>query len=491
MKTLNILRKILLEQNEQKSRFQVFYENVLEKGLVSETEFRQLLSIDPEAQKDGQTISSDFNFLKAPMKELAKIKFSGFLNWIFKVYLKPTHIETEFKKGTEEYDADLKEYRRLMMEDSQAIKNLLLKYKRAKERIADPKLKDINNIGNFEDLAMVPVYPTTDKNVTVPLIRFSKNVDKGGTKDIEDITDKFDYPGSKILKIGSKYSLITIDNGDNAGAAAAQYFGGYNLLATDPSSKETNWCTSPEVPGGSHNFKYYLSQGPLFIFIPNDTSSGVGKRSGLPAERYQVHLPSNQFKDSGNVTIDFEKELMPGGKFEEFKEVFKKYFQKGVQGGGNFVVSTNSTNEATITFQSPNASARAKFERIYGKIDDNISYPNLFFEALTDVNKSVTSLLVQCEPQIFIPIPEEIGQFTNLKFLTFIGLAQSLPESICNLNELSALVLKNCEVKVIPDCVFDLPNMSMIAVPGTDIEKPGVSEDKYFYNEKSKQYIIA
>ncbi len=71
---------------------------------------------------------------------------------------------------------------------------------------------------------------------------------------------------------------------------------------------------------GINDTRTYISNS---LFLPND-SSDVGKKSGLPVERYQWHFQSNQFMDRHDRNVNIVEMLQ--GKLAELKDFFKPEF---------------------------------------------------------------------------------------------------------------------------------------------------------------------
>ena len=66
-------------------------------------------------------------------------------------------------------------------------------------------------------------------------------------------------------------------------------------------------------------------------------------------------------------------------------------------------------------------------------------------------------------------IPPSIGKFKNLEALVLINCIDYLPEQVCELKNLKFLTLqKNPELRTIPDCIADLPDLLFINVKESD-----------------------
>ncbi len=131
--------------------------------------------------------------------------------------------------------------------------------------------------------------------------------------------------------------MIKIEDKTELGKNAAIFFGGYQ----DSDNDETRWCTSG--PGLTF-FNGYIKDGPLYVVLPNDDNGQVGKRTGLPKERYQFHFPSSQFMDRLDRHVNLTELL--NGPMIELKESFKPEFAKGLVTKGGDKVEINYPNDS-------------------------------------------------------------------------------------------------------------------------------------------------
>ena len=257
--------------------------------------------------------------------------------------------------------------------------------------------------------------------------------------------------------VGDRYTVIKIEGTGPAQQEAASWYGGYY----DYDQGESRWCTSP--PNSSY-FKGYAKDGPLYVILANDDKGKVGKRTGLPQERYQFHFPSNQYMDRADHRIDLMQFLNQTA--PDLKEYFKPEFAKGL--------TTSGGKKVEIDY--PNSSA-AKFIALYG-FDD-------FFGSLPD---DITNLLFnnKSNETIALDVPETLGRFKNLEALLLMNCVKSLPESIGNLKNLSFLALpSNPQLKKIPNSVLNIPNLMFINLSGT---KPNLTpEFKAKFSEEGKE----
>ena len=228
--------------------------------------------------------------------------------------------------------------------------------------------------------------------------------------------------------------MIKIEDKGELGKGAAVFFGGYQ----DADNDETRWCTS--APGLTY-FNGYIKDGPLYVVLPNDDQGQVGKRTGLPKERYQFHFPSSQFMDRVDRQINLVEYL--NGPMKELKGFFKDEFAKGLVTKGGDKVEINY----------PDSSA-GKFVALYG-----------FEELFMSLPETIKHLLItnKSKEDIALDVPESLGRFTNLEALLLQNIVKTLPESIGNLKNLNFVSLnKNKNLESLPESIADLPNLTFI-----------------------------
>jgi hypothetical protein len=238
--------------------------------------------------------------------------------------------------------------------------------------------------------------------------------------------------------------VVKIEGTDEKAQEAASWYGGYY----DYDQGESRWCTSP--PNSSY-FRNYAKDGPLYVILANNDNGSVGKRTGLPQERFQFHFPSNQFMDRADHRIDLIQYL--NGNMSELKEYFKPEFAKGMTTGGG----------KKVEIEYPNSSA-GKFIALYG-----------FDEFFGSLPSDITNLLFnnKSNEKIALKVPSTLGRFTNLEALLLMNCVESLPNEINQLKNLSFLALPdNPAMKSIPDGVTELPNLMFVNLKGS---KPTLS----------------
>ena len=421
MKFTSLLKSIIVEQ----SRFEILFDALTKSGKdkegnklkpkLSKREFIELVKADPTTRLNNVDIE------EATPEELSKVKAGSYVQWLIKNYLNP---KTERQYGDNGYDKEVKQVKETFMEDLYKVTDDLKKFERFKGRL--PKeLRDINKITPDQLYDAVKDFDLTLATTT-----------KAERKTAEV------HPGAKLMYDGDNWRVIEIKDKGVVGKEAACFYGGNN--------QETRWCTS--APGASW-FDRYIKDGPLYvIFNPNDTD--IAPTTGLPKNRYQFHFPSNQFMDKDDRQQDLVQLL--NGPMAELKDFFKPEFAKGLTVGGQKLVIDSFSHGAI-----------GKFIALYG-LDDLIgSLPDSLeeFQIQNRDNKG---------NNVIINIPEEIGRFKNLHMILLDNCIASIPESICTLPKLRFLALiNNSELKEIPSCLAELPNLYFLNLKGsTNVQVP-------------------
>ena len=437
MKITKVLSNLITED----ARFQVLYKQYVlpsgdrKKGILPFEIVRDIVFTDPT------TRPQDYDVESASVEDMTsdKVKVGKYVQWMLKRFVKP-QLNTEdgepIEQGTEEYKRDAVEYRRHFMEDLPQFKELLTKYERFKGSLVDASKKNIDNVKSFTELAQLDV-KYGDTTVELGAYRGKKVKKDAGTA----VNKNFDIPGAEILKVGSEYTLIRISDKGTLGSKAASYFGGYS---GGIDRGETNWCTAAE--GSSHS-QTYRNQGPLYIFIANDDKGQVGEVTGLPTERYQIHFPTDQFKNRNQYSRDGNIPIVEwlNGKWSEFKDILKPEFAKGF-------VKPNTEN---VEIKYP-GTATGKFVALYG-------FDELFEvlpETITRLNIINTS-----NERIILNIPDSITRFKSLKAVLFENVIDKVPDSICQIQTLMILAVpNNPELKSLPECIMNLPKLTFVNV---------------------------
>lgn len=440
-----LLSNLILEN----SRFQILYDKLVKpsakpaqgaegrkaKGIMDFETLKVIIFADPttripEGLGDIDTIS---------VQDMDKVKVGKYTQWLLKnfVSMPMTDVEGEIEKDNPEYKRKVKEYQRLFLEDLHKTTDDLKKYERFKNQLPQDK-RDINKITVSELFDLV-------KDFKLEKVKASK-------EEKEKAKTSYEYPGSEIIFRGPKWTLIRIEDKGELGKNAAIFFGGYQ----DGDNDESRWCTS--APGLTF-FNGYIKDGPLYVVLPNDDNGQVGKRTGLPKERYQFHFPSNQFMDRNDRHVNLVELL--NGPMSELKESFKPEYAKGLVTKGGDKVEINYPNDSA-----------GKFVALYG-----------FDELFESIPTTIQHLLInnKSKENIAIDVPESLGRFTNLHALMLQNIVKTLPESIGNLKSLNFLALpSNTNLQSLPASIANLENLAFINMKDSNpnIEIPETLKQK-------------
>ncbi len=398
------------------------------KPLLNKDELILLVSADPT------TKTNNVNMLTADAKELGKVKAGKYSQWIINQYLRPV---TERQPGQPGYEKELQQVKETFMEDLYKVTNDLLKYERFKSRLSDD-MKDINKL--------------TVSSLYNAVKDFSLEKTKASKEEKKAASETYEHPGADIAFRGPNWTVVEIKDTGKLGKDAACFYGGYYL---EPGKGETRWCTSG--PGLSY-FERYIKDGPLYVVIPNEYGGKRGEKSGLPAERYQFHFPSNQFMDVHDHSVNLIELL--NGEMKELKDYFKPEFAKGLTVGGQKLVIDSFSHGAI-----------GKFIGLYG-LD----------ELIDNLPDTLTEFQIQNRDKndIIIKVPESIGRFKDLNMVLFDNCIDSIPNSICELPKLRFLALiNNSKLREIPECVAKLPSLYFLNLTGSNnVEVPNSIKEK-------------
>lgn len=395
----------------------------------------QIIFADPTTKKPQDFDETDLN-----PENLSKIQPGAYTNWLLKNYVQPN---IEFESGITDPNSPavkkaVQEYRDLFMEDLFKVSGDLKKFTKFKQYFPQDK-RDINKFSSPDELfKFLNDFKLPEKK--------QKEIEKKELKkEIRKEREGFSHPGATIEFTGDKWTVVKIEGVDAKAQEAASWYGGFY----DYENGESRWCTSP--PNSSY-FKTYAKDGPLYVILANDDNGKVGKRTGLPQERFQFHFPSNQFMDRLDSRIDLINYL--NGNMSELKEYFKPEFAKGMTTSGG----------KKVEIEYPNSSA-AKFIALYG-FDE-------FFASLPD---DITNLLFnnKSNEKISLDVPPTLGRFKNLEALLLMNCVKSLPNEIGQLTNLSFLALpENPSLAALPDSIVNLPNLMFVNLKGS---KPKLSQ---------------
>lgn len=425
MKFTTLLTNLILEN----SRFQVLYDKMVKpapgreggtrkpKGLMDFETLKAIIFADPTTRIPNGLGDID----SISVVDMEKVKVGKYTQWMLKNFVAPSFNDerTNVEKGTAEYSRMMNEYQRLFMEDLHKMSDDLKKYERFKNQLPEDK-RDINKVTSEELFDLVK--------------DFKLEKTKASKQEKEAAKVSYQYPGSEVMFRGPRWTLIKIEDKSDLGKGAAIFFGGYQ----DGDSGESRWCTS--APGLNY-FNTYIKDGPLYVVLPNDDNGEVGKRTGLPKERYQFHFPSSQFMDRNDRQINLVEYL--NGPMQELKDLFKSEFAKGLVTKGGDKVEINY----------PDSSA-GKFVALYG-FDE-------LFESLPDDIKHLM-ITNKSKEDIALDVPKSISRFKNLEALLLQKIVKSLPEDIGELKNLTFLAFNNNpQLKSLPESLADLPKLTFI-----------------------------
>ena len=436
MRITTLLSKLILEQ----SRFQVLFDKLVKpqvskkpvspemektksKGLMDFDTLKTIIFADPTTKAP-----EGFNPDTATEVEMDKIKVGKYAQWLLKNFINPNESELglpedqEVDRAGRAYKNATIEFKRLFIEDLYKTTDDLKKFERSKVYLPQEQ-RDINK---FTPRTLFD----TLKDFQIP----EKNQAKLEKKEVKKSREGFNHAGGEIIYEGPKWTMIRIMEGGQVGKDAAIWYGGFH----EYDQGESRWCTSS--PGLTY-FDGYIKDGPLYVIFPNDDKGLVGKKTGLPQERFQFHFPSNQYMDRHDRQVNLVEYL--NGPMSDLKDFFKPEFAKGlVNKGGN-----------KVEINYPDSSA-GKFVALYG-----------FDELFESLPVNIEHLLInnKSKEDIALDVPESLGRFTSLEALLLQNIVKSLPESIGNLTKLNFLALPdNKHLDSLPSSIKDLQSLEFI-----------------------------
>ena len=439
-----LLSSLILEN----SRFQVLFDKMVKptkskegapakaKGMMDFETLKAIIFADPTTKvPEGMDIDVD----TATIQDMDKVKVGKYTQWLLKNFVAPSFGD-EVEVGSPEYKAKLSQHRHLFMEDLYKTTDDLKKFERAKQYLPQEQ-RDINKF------TVTSLFDTL-KDFQIP----EKKKAELEKKEAKKSRAGFQHKGGEIIYEGPTWTLIRVSDQSEVGRDAAIYYGGFHEYDLG----ETRWCTSS--PGLTY-FNGYIKDGPLYILFPNDDGGQVGKKTGLPMERYQFHFPSGQFMDRHDRHVDLVNFL--NTKAPELKEAFKPEYAKGLVTKGGEKVEINYPGDSA-----------GKFIALYG-----------FDELFENLPRTIQHLLInnKSKEDIAIDVPESLGEFTNLQALMLQNVIRSLPESIGNLKGLNFMALpSNSKLQSLPASIANLENLAFINLKDSNpnIQIPDVLKEK-------------
>jgi hypothetical protein len=441
MRFQDLLRRVIVEQ----SRMDVLADKLTkaEKGkkpLLTPQELFALVIADPQTKVtegvDIDYFDGDFSVVK---------KVGPYAQWIIKTYLnqKPLNID-EYDPNDKLIKNAIVAMKGQFMEDLYKITADLQKFDRHKGKIPS-EFRDINKL--------------TPEKLYDLVKDFSMEKTKASKEEKKIASQTYEHPGGEIVFRGPEWTIAKVEDKGQLGKDAACFYGGNQL---EPSKGETRWCTS--APGLSW-FDRYIKDGPLYVIIPNTTEGKRGDVSGLPAERYQFHFPSNQFMDVHDRQQDLVQLL--NGPMKELKNYFKPEFVKGLS------KDAKSGKELVIDYPRD---ASSKYVALYGwdELFKNID-PQTERIDFTNTSRESLDLL----------FPKELANLKNLQtFYVENGLSK-VPDELKDLKNLEFLSLpNNPNLKELPEWIADLPNLIALSVKGSnsDLKIPERLQQRFVEN---------
>lgn len=433
MRITSVLKKLIVEN----SRFKVLYDKMVTpsqkaleknpkaKGLMTFDILKQIILSDPDTKTP-----ENFDIDGASIEDMDNVKVGKFTQWMLKHFVAPAMTE-EMKSmdpQSKEFKEAIKRYRELFLEDLFKMKEQLEFYEKVKQYLPQEQ-RDINKLTPDQLKYIFANFKLPEKK--------QKELEK---KQAKKTREGFKHAGGQILFEGDNWVLIKIEGNDATSKDAAIYYGGYK----DYREGESDWCTS--APGLTW-FERYIKDGPLYVVFPQNDGGKVGRRTGLPEERYQFHFPSGQFMNRDDKQINLVEFL--NGKGVELKDLFKSEFARGL--------TTKGGKKVEITYPG---GAAGNYVALYG-----------FVELFDSLPKDIEHLIINntSNQSIALDVPDTIGQFKDLNGLVLQNMVKSLPESIGNLQNLNILSLPgNKALKGLPKSVNNLESLSFINLKGTN-----------------------
>lgn len=430
MRITSLLSKLILEQ----SRFQVLYDKMVKpatpkkegqkaskKGIMDFETLKKIIFADPTTKAP-----ENFDVEGASEQDMEKVKVGKYVQWLLKNYVSPKlsdmGLQGEVDPKSSEYKKARKEFDRLFFEDLYKQTERLEFYEKAKQYLPQ-EARDINKL-------TINTLFDTIKDFELP----EKKRKEAEKKEAKKTREGFNHAGGEIMFQGPKWTLIKISDQGQMGRDAAIWYGGFK----EHKNGESDWCTSSP---GLHYFEGYIKDGPLYVVFPNDDKGQVGKKTGLPKERYQFHFPSSQFMDRDDRQINLVSFL--NNEASELKNFFKEEFAKGL----------TKLNGTRIEVNYPDSSA-GKFVALYGFDELFESLPTTL-ENMTIQNKS--------KEIIALDIPKSIGRFKNMDALMLVNMVKSIPNEIGQLKALSFLSLpNNPNLKSLPESIANIENLAFV-----------------------------
>jgi hypothetical protein len=192
-----------------------------------------------------------------------------------------------------------------------------------------------------------------------------------------------------------------------------------------------------------------------YIALGMDLSSNMITTSEPEVLKYyigkKIEVITNKDINSLNSS---ELSLLNTPMLKKLKDEFKPKFTKSLV-----------TSRDELTISEFDSGPIAKFIKLYGLED--------LFKNLPETLKSIQIINTK-EPNMIIKIPEDIGRFKQLSMIIFRNCIDRLPDSICELPELTFLgCVDNTQLTTIPECIVNLPKITFLNLRGSvNVEIP-------------------
>jgi len=397
------------------------FTDILSKVILENSRYEVLVNKFAKAKKKGQKPKIELDILTDLMqadpttkgdfegdRDTRDIKKVGaYSQWLIKQWMGLQQKADEvYAYGSPDWGVKLEQLQKQFMEDLYKTTEDLQKFHRFKSQIPQEK-RDINKITSFDELYDLTKGFSLEQATTTKAERV--------LKDAEMVYD------------GANWEILIPQSEE----ASCHYGSG------------TRWCTA----GSSNNYyDHYSKQGPLYII--------TNKKD--PTDKYQFHFESNQFMDKEDRNVSLSPFLNERPELKEFfKELFKRFLNKGKQEGKRIHVKYPNDNVS-------------KYIGIYGfdEFMDSLPQDMIRFDFESGGGYGQKDKLASR------PLPERFTTFQDLQILHIEGLVSEVPDSISNLKKLKFLSLaKNPDLKSLPDSLADLENLEVINIKGsTNVE---------------------
>jgi hypothetical protein len=141
---------------------------------------------------------------------------------------------------------------------------------------------------------------------------------------------------------------------------------------------------------------------------------------------------------------------MLNGEMKELKEFFKPYFMQSVV-----------LNGESIEIDGFDRGSIGKFVKIYG-----------FKDLMKTIPDTVTNISITIPKESTLKQDinlNDIARLKNLRMIYFENCISEVPDSLCNLQELTFIGFpNNPNLKTLPECLADLPKIKFINCKGSD-----------------------